>query len=179
MLSCKVDFNDMLQDPETGLTSWVRIFKIDGDPKRIRVQAGYQMDNGGWYESDDIELSNKILKALAARNYRVVVLEGTTPTEFFTAEQLETLYNEFYVEKTVPDVKKPTAAEIIDREVEEMERKAREEAEGLSFEELMRRLQEEDTAAMRSDMKEPENPENPEEPNQPNQPEDPKEPEQP
>lgn len=167
MLSCKVDFNDMLQDPETGLTSWVRIFKIDGDPKRIRVQAGYQMDNGGWYESDDIELSNKILEALAASNYRVVVLEGTTPTEYFTAEQLETLYSEFYVEKTVPDVKKPTAAEIIDREVEEMERKAREEAEGLSFEELMKRLQEEDTAAMRSDMKEPETPEEPEQPEQP------------
>ncbi len=63
----------------------MRIFKIDGDPKRIWA-GRYQMDNGGWYESDDIELSNK-LEALAAHNYRVVVLEGTTPTEYFTAEQ--------------------------------------------------------------------------------------------
>lgn len=160
MLSCKVDFNDMLQNPETGVTSWMRIFKIDGDPKRIWVQAGYQMDNGGWYESDDIELSNKILEALAAHNYRVVVLEGTTPTEYFTAEQLEVLYSEFYVEKTVPDVKKPTAEEIIDREVEEIERKTREEAEGLSFEEIMALLQAEDTEAMRSDMKNNDSPDN-------------------
>lgn len=157
MLSCKVDFNDMLQNPETGVTSWMRIFKIDGDPKRIWVQAGYQMDNGGWYESDDIELSNKILEALAAHNYRVVVLEGTTPTEYFTAEQLEVLYSEFYVEKTIPDVKKPTAEEIIDREVEEIERKTREEAEGLSFEEIMALLQAEDTEAMRSDLKNDDN----------------------
>lgn len=161
MLSCKVDFNDMLQNPETGVTSWMRIFKIDGDPKRIWVQAGYQMDNGGWYESDDIELSNKILEALAAHNYRVVVLEGTTPTEYFTAEQLEVLYSEFYVEKTVPDVKKPTAEEIIEREVEEIERKTREEAEGLSFEEIMALLQAEDTEAMRSDMKNDDNSDNP------------------
>lgn len=161
MLSCKVDFNDMLQNPETGVTSWMRIFKIDGDPKRIWVQAGYQMDNGGWYESDDIELSNKILEALAAHNYRVVVLEGTTPTEYFTAEQLEVLYSEFYVEKTVPDVKKPTAEEIIEREVEEIERKTREEAEGLSFEEIMALLQAEDAEAMRSDLKNDDNSDNP------------------
>ena len=160
MLSCKVDFNDMLQDPETGIMSWMRIFKIDTDPKRIWVQAGYETDAGGWYESDDIELSNKILEALAAHNYRVVVLKGTTPTEFFTAEQLEVLYSEFYVEKTVPDVKKPTAEEIIERKAEKIERKAREEAEGLSLEEILRRLQEEDAEAMRSDMKNDDNSDN-------------------
>lgn len=158
MLSCKVDFNDILEDPETGLISWMRIFKIDGDPKRIWVRAGYQMDGGGWYESDDIELSNKILEALAAHNYRVVVLEGTTPTEYFTAEQLETLYSEFYVEKTVVEEHKETTEEELDRKAKEIEEEVRKETEGMSFEEIMALLQAEDAEAMRSDMKDNDNP---------------------
>lgn len=157
MLSCKVDFNDILEDPETGLISWMRIFKIDGDPKRIWVRAGYQMDGGGWYESDDIELSNKILEALAAHNYRVVVLEGTTPTEYFTAEQLETLYSEFYVEKTVVEEHKETTEEELDRKAKEIEEQVRKETEGMSFEEIMALLQAEDAEAMRSDMKKDDN----------------------
>lgn len=161
MLSCKVDFNDILEDPETGLISWMRIFKIDGDPKRIWVRAGYQMDGGGWYESDDIELSNKILEALAAHNYRVVVLEGTTPTEYFTAEQLETLYSEFYVEKTVVEEHKETTEEELDRKAKEIEEEVRKETEGMSFEEIMALLQAEDAEAMRSDMKDNDNPDEP------------------
>lgn len=157
MLSCKVDFNNILEDPETGLISWMRIFKIDGDPKRIWVRAGYQMDGGGWYESDDIELSNKILEALAAHNYRVVVLEGTTPTEYFTAEQLETLYSEFYVEKTVVEEHKETTEEELDRKAKEIEEEVRKETEGMSFEEIMALLQAEDAEAMRSDMKDNDN----------------------
>lgn len=157
MLSCKVDFNDILEDPETGLISWMRIFKIDGDPKRIWVRAGYQMDGGGWYESDDVELSNKILEALAAHNYRVVVLEGTTPTEYFTAEQLETLYSEFYVEKTVVEEHKETTEEELDRKAKEIEEEVRKETEGMSFEEIMALLQAEDAEAMRSDMKNDDN----------------------
>lgn len=157
MLSCKVDFNDILEDPETGLISWMRIFKIDGDPKRIWVRAGYQMDGGGWYESDDIELSNKILEALAAHNYRVVVLEGTTPTEYFTAEQLETLYSEFYVEKTVVEEHKETTEEELDRKAKEIEEQVRKETEGMSFEEIMALLQAEDAEAMRSDIKKDDN----------------------
>lgn len=157
MLSCKVDFNNILEDPETGVISWMRIFKIDGDPKRIWVRAGYQMDGGGWYESDDIELSNKILEALAAHNYRVVVLEGTTPTEYFTAEQLETLYSEFYVEKTVVEEHKETTEEELDRKAKEIEEEVRKETEGMSFEEIMVLLQAEDAEAMRSDMKDSDN----------------------
>lgn len=157
MLSCKVDFNNILEDPETGVISWMRIFKIDGDPKRIWVRAGYQMDGGGWYESDDIELSNKILEALAAHNYRVVVLEGTTPTEYFTAEQLETLYSEFYVEKTVVEEHKETTEEELDRKAKEIEEEVRKETEGMSFEEIMALLQAEDAEAMRSDMKDSDN----------------------
>ena len=160
MLSCKVDFNNILEDPETGLISWMRIFKIDGDPKRIWVRAGYQMDGGGWYESDDIELSNKILEALAAHNYRVVVLEGTTPTEYFTAEQLETLYSEFYVEKTVVEEHKETVEEELDRKAKEIEEEVRKETEGMSFEEIMALLQAEDAEAMRSDMKDNDNSDN-------------------
>ena len=157
MLSCKVDFNNILEDPETGLISWMRIFKIDSDPKRIWVRAGYQMDGGGWYESDDIELSNKILEALAAHNYRVVVLEGTTPTEYFTAEQLETLYSEFYVEKTVVEEHKETVEEELDRKAKEIEEEVSKETEGMSFEEIMALLQAEDAEAMRSDMKDNDN----------------------
>ena len=157
MLSCKVDFNNILEDPETGLISWMRIFKIDSDPKRIWVRAGYQIDGGGWYESDDIELSNKILEALAAHNYRVVVLEGTTPTEYFTAEQLETLYSEFYVEKTVVEEHKETVEEELDRKAKEIEEEVRKETEGMSFEEIMALLQAEDAEAMRSDMKDNDN----------------------
>ena len=160
MLSCKVDFNDILEDPETGLISWMRIFKIDGDPKRIWVRAGYQMAGGGWYESDDIELSNKVLEALAAHNYRVVVLEGTTPTEYFTAEQLETLYSEFYVEKTVVEEHKETTEEELDRKAKEIEEEVRKETEGMSFEEIMALLQAEDAEAMRSDMKNDDNSDN-------------------
>lgn len=160
MLSCKVDFNNILEDPETGLISWMRIFKIDGDPRRIWVRAGYQIDDGGWYESDDIELSNKILEALAAHNYRVVVLEGTTPTEYFTAEQLETLYSEFYVEKTVVEEHKETTEEELDRKAKEIEEQVRKETEGMSFEEIMALLQAEDAEAMRSDMKNDDNSDN-------------------
>lgn len=183
MLSCKVDFNDILEDPETGLISWMRIFKIDGDPKRIWVRAGYQMDGGGWYESDDIELSNKILEALAANNYRVVVLEGTTPTEFFTAEQLETLYSEFYVEKTVVEEHKETTEEELDRKAKEIEEEVRKETEGMSFEEIMALLQAEDAEAMRSDMKNNDNPndsdnhDSPSEPSEPGNTDNPDEPE--
>lgn len=170
MLSCKVDFNDILEDPETGLISWMRIFKIDGDPKRIWVRAGYQMDGGGWYESDDIELSNKILEALAAHNYRVVVLEGTTPTEYFTAEQLETLYSEFYVEKTVVEEHKETTEEKLDRKAKEIEEEVRKETEGMSFEEIMALLQAEDAEAMRSDMKDNDNPDDSANHNNPDEP---------
>ena len=115
------------------------------------------MDGGGWYESDDIELSNKILEALAAHNYRVVVLEGTTPTEYFTAEQLETLYSEFYVEKTVVEEHKETVEEELDRKAKEIEEEVRKETEGMSFEEIMALLQAEDAEAMRSDMKDNDN----------------------
>ena len=176
MLSCKVDFNNILEDPETGVISWMRIFKIDGDPKRIWVQAGYQMDNGGWYESDDIELSNKILEALAAHNYRVVVLEGTTPTEYFTAEQLETLYSEFYVEKTVVEEHKETTEEELDRKAKEIEEEVRKETEGMSFEEIMALLQAEDAEAMRSDMKDNDNSDDSDNHNNPDEPSDTSEP---
>ncbi len=44
-----VDFNDMLQTQKLGDFMDANI-QSDGDPKRIWVQAGYQMDNGGWYE---------------------------------------------------------------------------------------------------------------------------------
>lgn len=151
----------------------MRIFKIDGDPKRIWVRAGYQLEDGGWYESDDVELSNNILAALKERNYRVVPLGSTTPTEYFTAEQLETLYSEFYVEKTVVEEHKETTEEELDRRAKEIEEEVRKQTEGMSFEEIMALLQAEDAEAMRSDMKNSENHDNPDDPDNHNNPHEP------
>ncbi len=72
MLSCKVGFNDMLQNPETRVTSWMRIFKIDGDPKRIWVQAAIKWIAAAGMSRTTLNCQQNP-QALAAHNYRVVV----------------------------------------------------------------------------------------------------------
>lgn len=97
----------------------VRTWKIEDDNLKLRLNVGWETDNGAFYQPDDVELSKMIIEALAERHYEVIVLESTTPLATLTAEQMEVLYPTFYVKSLVEKPAEETPEERVDRLLKE------------------------------------------------------------